>query len=108
MELKAVPDLEPPSKDGGILSSQIESLTDLVDQALAGDYVGDADGLAKLVGALAKLIDAQTKAEQSVSKADLQRFVLGMAESINAHVAAPETRSLIQRDWRRVMVEVAG
>lgn len=95
------------SKPAADLSTQIAGMTARLDKALAGDNIENAGALAQLAGALARLIDAQTKAEQSVTKGDLQRFVAGMTDSITAHVTAPEVVSLIQRDWRRLIAEVA-
>ena len=107
MSLSIVPDpAERSSADA--LSSQIARLSELVDRAIEGDVVEGTEALAKLVGALAKLIDARTKAEQAIKPADLARFIEGMTTSINAHVAAPETRASIQRDWRRIAEELTG
>lgn len=108
MGLQVVPDLQSAVPGPVDLSEQIGGLTRLVDEALSGGDVENADGLAKLVNALARLIDAQEKAKETVTKAELTRFVAGMAESIGAHVTSPEVRGLLQRDWRRLMDEVAG
>lgn len=91
-----------------VLDSQIKRLSQVVDRAIDGDIDEHAGDLAKLIGAMARLIDARTKAEQTVTKVDLDRFVAGMTRSINAHVASPEERELLGRDWRRLALEVAG
>ena len=106
MPLHVVPD--PPAAPRDRLVSQIEALSDRVDEALAGDVVEGADALAKLVNALARLIEAQNKREQTVKLSDLTRFASGLSESIAAHVASPEARSNIERDWRRLMKDVGG
>lgn len=104
---KAVPD--PVEKSATeTLDSQIAKLSGLVDQAISGDYAGDADGLAKLVTAMARLIDARTKAEASVKPADLMAFMAGMSDAVNAHVAAPEERFELQRRWRLLAKELTG
>ena len=112
MGLKVVPDPEPVVPGPVNLSSQIDGLTRLVDEAINGGDVENADGLAKLVNALARLIDSQTKSRDVVTKADLAQFVSRMIESINTHVGAyatpREAISHIERDWRRAMIEVAG
>ena len=107
MPLSIVPD--PAEKSAAdALSSQIESLSKLVDRAIGGDDIEHTDALAKLVGALAKLIDARTKAEASVKPADLLAFMAGMSDAINACVAAPEERTKLQRRWRRLAEELTG
>lgn len=90
------------------LGSQISRLSGLVDRAIDGQDIEGTDALAKLVGALAKLIDARTKAEQAIKPADLARFIDGMTGSINAHVTAPEVRAEIRRDWHRIAKELTG
>jgi hypothetical protein len=90
------------------LNSQIAKLSCLVDRAIDGNYEGDADSLAKLVTAMARLIEAKNKAEASVKPAALAALIAGMSDSVNARVAAPEVVSLIQRDWRRLSEEMAG
>ena len=67
-----------------------------------------ADGLAKLVNSLARLIEAKNKREQTVKLTDLVRFTSGLSDSITAHVASPEARAKIERDWRRLIKEVGG
>ncbi len=107
MSLSIVPD--PAEKSAAdALSSQIAKLSELVDQAIAGDYAGDADALAKLVTAMARLIEAKTKAEQSIKPAALAALIAGMAGVVNAHVAAPEVRSSIRREWHQLSKELAG
>ena len=90
------------------LGSQIEKLSALVDRAIDGDDIEHTDALAKLVGALAKLIDARTKAELVVKQSDLVAFVAGMTDSINAHVTAPDEVASIRRDWHRLTKELTG
>jgi len=90
------------------LSSQIEGLSGLVDRAIDGEDVEGTEALAKLVGALAKLIDARTKAEAVVKQSDLVAFVAGMTDSITAHVTAPDEVASIRRDWHRLTKELTG
>ena len=104
---KLVPDQAEKSA-ADALSSQIARLSELVDRAIAGNYEGEADDLAKLVTAMARLIDARTKAEATVKQADLLAFVAGMTDSINAHVTAPDEIASIRRDWHRLTKELAG
>jgi hypothetical protein len=80
----------------------------LVDGAISGGDVENADGLAKLVNALARLIDSQTKSRDVVAKPELARFVAGMTDAVNAHVTAPEERELLRRAWSRLADEAAG
>lgn len=104
---KAVPD--PAEKSATeTLDSQIAKLSKLVDRAIDGNYDGEADALAKLVTAMAKLIDARTKAEAVVKQSDLIAFVAGMTDSITAHVTAPDEVALIRRDWHRLTKELTG
>lgn len=90
------------------LSSQIDRLSGLVDRAIDGEDVENTEALAKLVGALAKLIDARTKAELVVKQSDLIAFVAGMTDSITAHVTAPDEVASIRRDWHRLTKELTG
>lgn len=108
MGLQVVPDLKAAVPGPVDLSSQIEGLTRLVDDAISGGDVENADGLAKLVNALARLIDSQTKSQNVVSPTELANFVAGMTESISAHVTSPEVRELLRRDWLRLMDRAAG
>lgn len=107
MSLSIVPD---PAELSAVdaLSSQIANLSGLVDDAINGDYAGDADSLAKLVTALAKLTDARTKAEAVVKQSDLVAFVAGMTDSITAHVTSPDEVASIRRDWHRLTKELTG
>ncbi len=90
------------------LSSQIAKLSGLVDRAIDGHYDGEADDIAKLVTAMARLIEAKTKAEQSIKPAALAALIAGMASVVNAHVTAPEVRSSIRREWHQLSKELAG
>lgn len=104
---KAVPD--PAEKSATeTLDSQIANISKRVDEAIDGKYQGDADALAKLVTAMARLIEAKTKAESSVKPSELMSLMAGMSEVVNAHVAAPEVRDLIKRGWRRLHEELTG
>ena len=107
MSVELVPSLASVSA-ADALSSQIDRLSGLVDRAIDGEDVEGTEALAKLVGALAKLIDARTKAEESVKPADLMAFMAGMSDAVNAHVAAPEERSELQRRWRLLAKELTG
>jgi len=107
VSLSIVPD--PAEKSAAdALSSQIASLSELVDQAISGDYAGDADSLAKLVTAMARLIEAKTKAEQAIKPAALAALMAGMSAAVNAHVASPEARTNIERRWRLLAKELTG
>lgn len=106
MSLSLVPDHDPTPEER--LDSQIAALSDRVDAVLNGDSAGDADALAKLVGALARLIEAKNKRENTVTAAQLQRFIHEMSQSINAHVASPEARTRIERDWRQLIKELGS
>ena len=107
MSVELVPD--PAEKSAAdALSSQIARLSELVDQAISGEYAGDADALAKLVTAMARFIEAKTKAEQSIKPAALAALIAGMAGVVNAHVTAPDIRSVIRRDWHQLSKELAG
>ena len=107
MSLSLVPDpAEQSAADA--LSSQIERLSELVDRAIDGQDIEGTDALAKLVGALAKLIDAKTKAEQSIKPAALAALMAGMSAAVNAHVTAPEVRADIRREWHRLSKELTG
>lgn len=106
MSLHVVPD--PPSAPRDRLAAQIEQLSDRVDEALAGDTIEGADALAKLVNALARLIEAKNKQENSIKPADVVRFSSAVVESISAHVASPEARASIERDLRRELKEMGG
>lgn len=107
MSLSIVPDpAEQSAADA--LGSQIEKLSALVDRAIDGDDIEHTDALAKLVGALAKLIEAKNKAEASVKPAQLMALMAGMSEVVNAHVAAPEVKADIQRGWRRLHEGMSG
>lgn len=104
---KAVPDpVEKSTADA--LSSQIANLSGLVDDAINGDYAGDADSLAKLVTAYARLCEAKTKAEQSIKPAALAALIAGMAGVVNAHVTAPDIRLVIRREWHQLSKELTG
>ena len=107
MSVELVPD-PTQSSAADALSSQIDRLSGLVDRAIDGNEVEGTDSLAKLVGALAKLIDARTKAELVVKQSDLVAFVAGMTDSINAHVTAPDEVASIRRDWHRLTKELTG
>lgn len=107
MSVELVPD---PAKKSAAesLDSKIELLSGLVDRAIDGDIVENTKALTDLIGALAKLIDARTKAELVVKQSDLIAFVAGMTDSINAHVTAPDEVALIRRDWHRLTKELTG
>ena len=107
MSVELVPD-PTQSNSADALSSQIDRLSGLVDRAIDGNEIEGTDSLAKLVGALAKLIDARTKAELVVKQSDLVAFVAGMTDSINAHVTAPDEVASIRRDWHRLTKELTG
>ncbi len=104
---KAVPDpVELSAADA--LSSQIGKLSELVDQAIKGDYAGDADALAKLVTAYARLVEAKNKSDASIKPAALAALMAGMANVVNAHVTAPDIRQVIRREWHQLSKELAG
>ena len=107
MSVELVPD-PTQSSAADALSSHIDRLSVLVGEAMNGTEVENVDALTKLVTALARLIEARSKAEQVVKPADLTLFVAGMTASINAHVAAPEERESLQRVWRRLIEEATG
>lgn len=116
MSLSLVPDHDPTPEER--LDSQIAALSDLVEGVLLDESDGGsqdkgkltehADALAKLVGALARLIEAKNKRENTVTAAQLQRFIHEMSQSINAHVASPEARTRIERDWRQLIKELGS
>lgn len=107
MSLELVPD--PVAQDrSDALSLRIDRLSELVDRAIDGDEIENADSLAKLVNALARLTEARLKAEQVVKPSDLTAFIHGMTVSINAHVTSREAKENIERDWRLLIEEVAG
>ncbi len=107
MSLSIVPDPAEQSLSG-TLNSQIDRLSELVDRAIDGGTVEQVDAIAKLVASLAKLIEAKTKAEQSIKPAALTALMAGMASVVNAHVTAPDIRSVIRRDWHQLSKELAG
>jgi hypothetical protein len=105
--LSIVPD-PTQSSAADALSSQIDRLSGLVDRAIDGDYAGDADSLAKLVTAYARLVEAKNKAEQSIRPAALKALMAGMAGIVNAHVTAPDIRTVIRREWHQLAEELTG
>lgn len=107
MSLSIVPDQSERSLSG-TLNSQIDRLSELVDRAIDGDDVEHTDAIAKLVASMARLIEAKTKAEQSIKPAALAALMAGMAGVVNAHVTAPDTRSSIRREWHRLAKELTG
>lgn len=107
MSLSIVPDpAEQSAADA--LSSQIAKLSELVDRAIDGDDIEHTDAIAKLVTAMARLIEAKNKAEASIKPAALAALMAGMSTVVNAHVASPEARASIERGWRQLAKELTG